>query len=122
MARRKILVAMAAVLASTAVSAAASQLGGASSSSLGGDSGSVSACASTGVRTAFVVDGLMVTGVEVRGLPAACTGKNVQVSVLTASGPGGESSGVVAGTTTTLVLGSSVPARLVQSVTVVVAG
>lgn len=119
---RKLLVALAALVASSAVSAAAAQLGGLGTTSLGADAAPVTSCADAGVSTDFVVDGSMVTGVEVRGLPAGCAGKTVHVSVSTATGPAGESSGVVAGATTTLTLGTSVPARLVEFVAVVVAG
>lgn len=119
---RKLLVALAALVASGAVSAAAASLGDLGTSSLGADATPVSSCADAGVRTDFVIDGSMVTGVEVHGLPAGCDGKTVHVSVSTATGPGGESSGVVAGATTTLTLGTSVPASLVEFVGVVVAG
>lgn len=119
---RKVVVALAALVASAAVSAAASQLGGLGSTSLGADATSVTSCTDAGVRTAFVIDGPMVTGVEVHDLPAECTGKTVQVSVSTAIGPGGESSGAVAGATTTLAFGTSVPASAVESIAVVVSG
>jgi hypothetical protein len=122
MPRGKVFVALAALVASAAVSAAASQLGGLGVSSLGADAAPVTSCTGTGVRTAFVIDGPMVTGIEVHDLPAECTGKTVQVSVSASIGPGGESTGVAAVGTTTLALGTSVPASALASIAVVVSG
>jgi hypothetical protein len=122
MQRGKVVVALAALVASALVSAAATQLGGLGSSSLGSEAVTVSPCTSGGAQADFVTEGLLVTAVEVTGLPAGCTGKSLYVSVSTAAGLGGESSGPVQAAATTLTLGTTVPARSVESVSVVVTG
>jgi hypothetical protein len=91
-------------------------------SALGADGDRTAACTEDGVRVGYRLTGTAVGAVTVEGLPEACVGQAVSVTVGRASGHGVETTGTVTGTTTVLALGTPVDATAVTYLTVVIAG
>jgi hypothetical protein len=113
---------VAAVLAAGAVGAAASSLGGLNGPSLGAASAAVGSCSQTGIGSDFILSATSVTGVTLTGLPAACVGQTVRVTVAGTAGVNAEATAQVSGATAVLALPYPVAVANVTSLSVVVTG
>ncbi len=114
------------------VGASAASLGGITSSSLGADVGVVASCDTDGVTVTFTnaydatLGRYQATGVTVGGMNAACTGKALNLTLKDAAGGslGSLSTASVSGATAAMTFapGSTVDAKLVEGVAVVISG
>lgn len=89
-------------------------------SAVGADLSIVSACTHDGVRTDFDLSGQQVTGVVVDGLPPACLGETVSVTLGRAGGASVEVSAAVDGAAMSLPLGTPLEIEDLSTVSVVI--
>ena len=109
--------------------ASAASLGGLTSATLGADNGAVTSCDTDGVTLAYTntynaTSGLYeTTTVTVSGMNAACTGKNLSITLASASASLGGVSGVaITGTSQAFPLTTAANAKLVTLAGVVITG
>lgn len=109
--------------------ASAATLGGLTSATLGADNGAVTSCDSDGVTLAYTnvynaTSGLYeTTQVTVSGMAAACTGKNLSLTLASASASLGSVSNVaITGVSQAFTLASPANAKLVTQAAVVITG
>jgi hypothetical protein len=127
--KRTTLAIVAAVAAFAAVSASAAGLGGLTSQSLGAETKVIASCDSDGITanytTAYSVAAkeYQVTGVQLTGIAAGCTGQAVSMTLADAAGASlGGGSGTVSGTTQTFTLSSPASAKSAANLSVVISG
>ncbi len=109
--------------------ASAASLGGLTSATLGSDNGAVTSCDTDGVTLAYTnaynaTSGLYeTTVVTVSGMNAACTGKNLSLTLASASASLGGVSGVaITGASQAFTLTTPANAKLVTQAAVVITG
>lgn len=82
----------------------------------------VTPCVEAGIQADVDLDGMMVRSVTVSGLPAACLGESVSVTLGQTGGPDVEASGRVTGSTVSLDVARRLDARDVSELAVVLRG
>jgi hypothetical protein len=82
----------------------------------------VTPCTDAGVHADIDLDGMMVRSVTVSGLPAACLGQSVSVTLGQSAGPAVEASGRVTGSVVSLEVARGLDARDVSELAVALQG
>jgi hypothetical protein len=120
MPKRRLLASMAGLAAFAVLGTGVAHAAG--GAALGDDGVAVTSCTDAGVRADFEVAGLTVRAVTVAGMPDACVGQTVTVTLTRDSGADLSASAPVTGRSTRLALTAPVPAADVSSLGVLIAG